>query len=176
VGQSFAFLGIQFRVRNDGQVQSNAGFTTLGADFAELIEADESVSPETESYQPGDVLVISPETGKLRKSNKPYSTLVAGIYSTKAAFLGNQGIADETSARMLPVALVGVVPTKVNAENGAIHPGDLLTTSSTPGYAMRASPVVVRGVKVYRTGTIVGKALEPLKNGKGVIKVLVTLR
>jgi hypothetical protein len=41
---------------------------------------------------------------------------------------------------------------------------------------MRASPVIVRGVRVYRTGTIVGKALEPLKNDKGVIKVLVTLR
>jgi hypothetical protein len=60
--------------------------------------------------------------------------------------------------------------------NGAIRPGDLLTTSRIPGYAMRASPILMRGVKIYRTGTIVGKALEPLKEGKRVIKVLVTLR
>lgn len=76
----------------------------------------------------------------------------------------------------MPVALVGVVPTKVTAENGVIRPGDLLTTSSTPGFAMKASPVVVDGVATYRTGTIVGKALETLGHGSGVINVLVTLR
>ncbi len=75
---------------------------------------------------------------------------------------------------MVPVALVGVVPTKVTAENGSIHPGDQLTTSSTPGYAMKASPVLVGGVEIYRTGTILGKAMSALKEGKGM--VLVTLQ
>ena len=157
-------------------MQSDIGFTTPAADFAELMERDESGSPETESSQPGDVLVISPETGKLRKSDQPYSILVAGIYSTKPGFLGNQGIEVVEPAQLVPVALVGVVPTKTSVENGAIHPGDLLTTSSTPGHAMKASPVLIGGVEIYRTGTILGKALEPLKEGKGVIKVLVTLR
>jgi hypothetical protein len=65
---------------------------------------------------------------------------------------------------------------KVDASLGAIQTGDLLTTSSTPGYAMKAAPVVVNGVEIYRTGTILGKALEPLDKGTGVIKVFVTLR
>jgi len=54
--------------------------------------------------------------------------------------------------------------------------GDLLTTSSTPGYAMRASPVTIEGITFYLPGTILGKALEPLEEGTGVILVLVTLQ
>ena len=100
-----------------------------------------------------------------------------GVYSTRPGILGAD---KEGTTRVdtddLPVAIIGIVPTKVSAENGAVRMGDLLTTSRTPGYAMRASPVVIHGVRVYRTGTILGKALEPLKSGKGVIKVLVTLR
>jgi hypothetical protein len=65
---------------------------------------------------------------------------------------------------------------KVDASLGAIRTGDLLTTSTTPGYAMKAAPVVVNGVEIYRTGTILGKALEPLDKGTGIIKVFVTLR
>jgi hypothetical protein len=65
---------------------------------------------------------------------------------------------------------------KVDASFGAIHPGDLLTTSSTLGHAMKASPVSVGGVEIHRPGTILGKALEPLENGTGVIKIFVSLR
>jgi hypothetical protein len=65
---------------------------------------------------------------------------------------------------------------KVDTSQGAIQTGDLLTTSSNPGYAMKAAPVVVNGAEIYRTGTILGKALEPLDKGTGVIKVFVTLR
>jgi hypothetical protein len=65
---------------------------------------------------------------------------------------------------------------KVDASLGPIQTGDLLTTSTTPGYAMKAAPVVVGGAEIYRTGTILGKALEPLDKGTGVIKVFVTLR
>jgi hypothetical protein len=77
---------------------------------------------------------------------------------------------------LVPVALVGVVPTKVSAENGAIQPGDLLTTSSIPGHAMKASPLVMNGISFYAPGTIIGKALQPLASGTGMIDVLVTLQ
>jgi hypothetical protein len=76
----------------------------------------------------------------------------------------------------VPVAIVGIVPTKVTAANGPIDVGDLLVTSSTPGYAMKASPNMVGGVAIYPTGTVLGKAMEPLAQGTGVIKVLVSLR
>jgi len=76
----------------------------------------------------------------------------------------------------LPLAVLGVVPTKVCAENGAINPGDLLTTSSLPGHAMKALPVTVGGMAIYQPGTLIGKALEPMSGETGVIQVLVTLQ
>jgi hypothetical protein len=65
---------------------------------------------------------------------------------------------------------------KVDASFGAIKPGDLLSSSGTPGYAMKAAPVVVSGVEIYRPGTILGKALEPFDKGTGLIKVFVSLK
>ena len=67
-----------------------------------------------------------------------------------------------------PVALSGMALCKVDAGYGSILPGDLLTTSPTPGHAMLALDP--------RPGTILGKALEPLDTGTGLIKVLVMLR
>ena len=99
-------------------------------------------------------------------------------------FLGDTEIAahgieyydSPSTQERIAVALLGIVPVKVTAENGQIQPGDLLTTSSAPGHAMKAKPVVINGVEIYPTGAILGKALEPWKQGPGVIKVLVTLR
>ena len=67
-----------------------------------------------------------------------------------------------------PVALSGMALCKVDAGYGSIMPGDLLTTSPTAGHAMRADDPP--------PGTILGKALEPLDTGTGLIKVLVMLR
>ena len=67
------------------------------------------------------------------------------------------------------LALVGRVAVKVSAENGPIRPGDLLVASSTPGHAIcaQSSP---------EPGTILGKALDDLESGKGIIEMLVMLR
>ena len=62
-----------------------------------------------------------------------------------------------------------LVPVKVSAENGAIQPGDLLVTSSIPGYAMQAGENPPQG-------TVIGKALEPLEDGTGFITMVVTLQ
>jgi hypothetical protein len=78
---------------------------------------------------------------------------------------------------MVPLGVVGVIPTKVSAENGAIRRGDLLVTSGTPGHAMRADPVVVGGVAIYPPGTVLGKALEEFDGpGTGVIRVMVNVQ
>jgi hypothetical protein len=69
----------------------------------------------------------------------------------------------------IPLAMIGVVPVKVSAENGPIRPGDLLVASAIPGYAMRAGPNPPQG-------TIIGKALEKWDVGTGVIKMLATLQ
>ncbi|MFQ6034173.1 MAG: hypothetical protein ACE5KR_04855, partial [Candidatus Bipolaricaulia bacterium] len=65
------------------------------------------------------------------------------------------------------LALIGVVPVKATTENGPIRPGDLLVSSSTPGYVMRC------GDPAECEGAIVGKALEPLESDMGVIEMLV---
>lgn len=151
----------------DGTVQSTA-FTGVvcGGDYAESVD----VTGSRTSYEPGDVLVIDPGTpGKFLKSAEAYSTLAAGIYSTKPGTVGRRQ-ATVKSPDEVPMALVGIVPTKVSAENGPIKAGDLLVTSSTIGYAMK-------GIDRSRlTGAVIGKALGPLDSGTGVIEVLVTLQ
>jgi hypothetical protein len=68
------------------------------------------------------------------------------------------------------------VPCKVTDENGPIERGDLLTSSSVPRHAMKAKPIVVDGQPIYRPGTLIGKALESLASGKGMVEIFVCLR
>ncbi len=150
----------------EGNGNGGVVYKSGGADFAELL-------PAAPGLEPGDVVVIGPE-GVLVRSSEPNQTNVAGVYSTAPGFLGGMTSEPEEDGRV-PVALVGIVPVKVSAENGAIRPGDLLTPSSTPGHAMKADPVNLGGMQIYRPGTIIGKALEPLDQGTGVIRVLITL-
>lgn len=157
-----------FRVDGNGHVYANGGFQPNGADFAESM----AVAGSSNKYAPGDLLVIDP-TGnrRLAIAQEAYSTLVAGIYSTKPGMLGSTHKIDEQSATPeVPLAVVGIVPCKVSTENGAIQAGDLLVTSSTPGHAMKGTD------RSRMLGAVVGKALEPLQEGTGVIQVLVTLQ
>jgi hypothetical protein len=66
------------------------------------------------------------------------------------------------------LAVATVLEVRVDAGFGAIRPGDLLTTSETPGAAKRATAA--------EPGTILGKALEGLEAGVGTIRVLVMVR
>ena len=153
----------------DGSVQTIAfNPANCGADYAESV----AVTGARTNYAPGDILVIDPKApGKFLKSNESYSTLVAGIYSTKPGFVGRQHPEDAKSkATEVPMAMVGRVPTKVSAENGPIQVGDLLVSSSTLGYAMKGTD------HSKMLGAIVGKAMGSLDSGKGVIEVLVTLQ
>ena len=151
---------IEFFVSNSGEVFADGAFHPGGADFAEMLPAP----PETE---PADVLVIA-EDGRLARSTSPYQRTVAGVHSTKPGFVGGGGEEDDLSGKV-PLAVVGVAPVKASAENGAIHPGALLATSSTPGHAMTAGPNPA-------VGTVIGKALGSLASGTGVIRMLVTLQ
>jgi len=151
----------------DGTTQSTAFTGVLcGGDYAESVDVTGSRS----SYEPGDVLVIDPNApGKFLKANQTYSTLVAGIYSTKPGTVGRRQTTAKTPDEV-PMAMVGIVPTKVSAENGPIRSGDLLVASSTLGRAMKGTD---RGLL---TGAVIGKALGSLDSGTGVIEVLVTLQ
>jgi hypothetical protein len=150
----------QFAVLSNGEVRSDVGFNTPAGDFAEML-------PAAVGVEPGDVLVIGPD-GTLIRSTEPNQTSVAGVYSTEPGFVGGQPVEGEVVGA-IPLAIVGVVPVKASAENGAIRGGDLLVTSSVPGHAMKAGPNPA-------LGAVIGKALGTLEAGAGVIKMLATLQ
>jgi hypothetical protein len=153
----------------DGTTQSTAWTgTTCGGDYAESVD----VSGDRTHYEPGDVIVIDPSApGKFLKSMEPYSTLVSGIYSTKPGLVGRRQAGDpKSSTTEIPMAMVGIVPTKVSAENGPIRTGDLLVASAMMGHAMKGTD------RSMLTGAVIGKALGNLDFGTGVIEVLVTLQ
>jgi hypothetical protein len=118
-------------------------------------------------YEPGDVVVIDPEaSGFVRLSYQAEDSGVVGVVAPGTSDAGGEVVAailgmggDGSDAAALVV--------KVDASFGAIAPGDPLTTSSTPGHAMKAS--------APKTGRVLGKALEPLGEGRGLIRVFVSL-
>jgi hypothetical protein len=153
-----------FRVeRTTGNVYADGNFTGGGADVAERIDV-------TEAVEPGDVVEIDPDNpGKFRKAREALSTRVAGVISTApGVVLGNKS-AEHNDARPI-LALAGRVPVKVTAKYGAIAVGDLLVSSPIPGYAMKCPE------KSQCIGAVIGKALEPLAEGSGLIEVQVVLR
>jgi hypothetical protein len=173
VGQTGSTEVQVVRIDGSGKGYFNNGTQTGGADYAESMHATHATT-----LHPGDVLTIDPRHGNsVQRSGSPNSSLVLGVYSTRPAVLavGTHRIGDALKAEV-PVAMMGVVPTKVIASNGAIRAGDMLTTSSLPGYAMKARPVFIQGIPFYRPGTILGKALAPLAHGKGTIRVLLMTR
>jgi hypothetical protein len=135
-------------------------FDASGSDVAEYYPTDQAL-------EPGDVVMADPRGGgRLVLSEGAYNTAVLGVVSTDPGMALGSG-EDEGQALL---ALIGRVPVKASAENGAIRPGDLLVTASTPGHAMRCE-----GVEQC-FGRTIGKALEGLESGSGVIQMLVTLQ
>ena len=163
-------LTVVGNVKIDGNLNIYNGATKImelgaGLDYAEGFD----VSAQ-DKIEPGSVLVIDPDNaGKLALSNKSYDTKVAGIVAG-AKGLGS-GVRLGAGQFDYDVALAGRVYCNVDATAEAVQPGDLLTTSATPGYAMKAASYV------RAQGAILGKAMESLEKGqKGQILVLVTLQ
>lgn len=131
-----------------------------------------------ESIEPGTVMVLN-QVGSLQQSYKEYDRKVAGIVSgageyRPAMVLGTGQDSQigrvKKNGKRLPIALIGKVFCKVDARSSPIETGDLLTTSSTKGYAMKANDPG----KAF--GAVIGKALGSIKEGLGMIPVLVTLQ
>lgn len=123
---------------------------------------------------PGMVVAIDPDKiGQMRVASQAYDKTVAGIISGANGIkpgitLRQEGtVADGT----LPVASIGRVWCWCDADaNGAIEAGDMLTTSDTPGHAMKVSD------HNRANGAVIGKAMSTLKSGKGLVLVLVSLK
>lgn len=156
------------RIDAAGKGFFNGGTQNSGADLAEAFDVEGSTS----EYEPGDILVISTDTDRtVEKSSKPYSHLVAGVYATKPGVLLTEETIDSELLDKVPMGVVGVIPTKVCLQGGAIKRGDLLVTSSKSGVAMKAD------MKKVKIGQVIGKALQDYnQNEIGKIKVLVNIK
>jgi trimeric autotransporter adhesin len=157
------------RIDATGKGFFNGGTQTGGADVAEFFD----VEGNRNSYEPGDVLVISQNSDrKVEKSSAPYSTLVSGVYATKPGLLLTEKDAvNDNFDAMVPMGVIGVIPTKVCLEGGAIKRGDLLVTSSIPGVAMKAD------LDKVKVGQVIGKALQDYNATEtGKINVLVSVK
>jgi hypothetical protein len=160
------------RIDKTGKGFFNGGTQPSGADVAELFDVEGTKS----EYEPGDVLVISESTDRtVEKSNSPNSTKVAGVYATKPGVTLTEKDMNESTDALVPMGVIGVIPTKVCLENGPIKRGDLLVTSSVRGKAMKA--IAPHGDGMFPAGVILGKALENYDgSGNGLIKVLVNVK
>ena len=157
----------QAKLDVNGTTRTKVVQITGGADLAEPFDVS------GDQIKPGYVVSIDPDRpGALRVSDRAYDKTVAGCLSGANGV--NPGLImqhEGTSANgQYPVALSGRVYCYADADFGAIAPGDLLTTSDTPGHLQ-----VVRDPDRAR-GAIVGKAMSALKDGRGLILVLVTLQ
>lgn len=77
--------------------------------------------------------------GSVVKAAKGNAAAAIGIISTKPGVLLGDITGLNLESAFKPVALSGRVPLKVNAENGAIEPGDRVTVSSAAGVGMKAN-------------------------------------
>lgn len=155
----------------EGRLTVNELQITGGADFAENF--DLSGAAMTAAAQPGMVVSIDPAApGKLALSSQAYDRRVAGVISGAGGVKPGMMMSQEGTLAygQHPVALSGRVYVWVDAAHGAIKPGDLLTTSPTPGHAMKAAN------PAKAQGAILGKAMTELKSGKGLVLALVTLQ
>jgi hypothetical protein len=147
-------------------IDGNAGDISLdNADCAEDFEVSEMSIVEA-----GTVMALN-DVGQLEQSTVPYDKRVVGVVSGAGDLKPGLILGRKTGLKdRLPIALMGRVHCKVDADYGSIEVGDLLTTSATLGYAMKASD------PARSFGAVIGKALRPLKNGRDLIPILVALQ
>lgn len=147
----------------EGSIRVADDVILAGADCAEDFDLEEGSIED-----PGTVLVLGSER-RLQHCSKPYDTraigVVAGANDQRPGIILGRHRHNPAQNRV-PVALTGTVWCRADATEGAIDPGDLLTTAARPGHAMRASD------PIRSFGAIIGKALTGLPSGLGLIPIL----
>jgi hypothetical protein len=161
---SKGFMGMCM-IPGTGPVQYAGVSCDVAFDLAEMY-------PSLEPTEPGDVLIVgypSSPAASVRKSTGPNDGRLLGVVSTspglvlegKHVYMAGDNTKLVTANKTV-VGLAGRVPVKVSMENGPIQVGDPLTSSSTPGVAMKAS----------RAGKVLGYALESMSmDGKVLVFV-----
>jgi hypothetical protein len=154
----------------EGNVEVTGDVILINSPKSGDLAEDFDLEDDPINGDPGTVLVID-SNGKLSAGVNPYDTRVAGVVS------GAGGLKPAIVLQRLagfrqrsPIALGGKAFCKVDASFGRITPGDLLTTSTTPGHAMKVLD------HARASGAIIGKALGSLDVGRGLVPILVALQ
>jgi hypothetical protein len=147
-----------------GNVSVDGDVTLTNADCAE----DFNISGG--DVEPGTVMVLG-DQDTLKPSEHAYDKRVAGVISGAGDYKPGIVLDKQPSQRKRSsISLLGKVFCKVDARYGSIAVGDMLTTSNTPGHAMKANDPF----KAF--GSVIGKALRPLREGQGLIPILIALQ
>jgi hypothetical protein len=170
-GHSVSGIGVYGRSETgiaghfEGDVEVTGDIRLQNGDCAEEFDIADAMIMD-----PGTVVVID-QSGAVVESQHPYDKKVAGVISgagdlKPGILLGRK----ESKNKRVPIALLGKVNCKVDAQYGAIEVGDLLTTSLTPGHAMKVND------PLRAFGTVIGKALRTFTSGTGSIPILIALQ
>jgi hypothetical protein len=149
----------RFKLSGDG------GYRAASGDVAEMFPASGEIAP-------GSVVVIDAQhRGAMSLSSAPYDRRVAGVVAGANEYRSAITLrAMDGALGKVPVTLTGTAYCLASNANGPIKAGDLLTTSSVPGHAMKVTD------HDAARGAILGKALEDLKGDKGQILILASLQ
>jgi len=142
---------------------STGDIELLNADVAEEFEIQPDCLAEV---SPGTVVVVD-ESGRLRPCDEAYDGRVVGIVAGAGQYRPGIVLDRKGGRNRLPVAMVGKVYCWVEADSEPVRVGDLLTTSGMKGHAKRASN------RLEAFGSVIGKALQTLTQGRALIPVLV---
>jgi fibronectin-binding autotransporter adhesin len=149
-------------------IDTSGNFRILGS-YSSLGTPDISESiPVTGDVEAADVVSADPGSEEHAiKTSIPYDPKAIGIISdgSSAFKIDSQSnnIGDPDTGKYL--VLAGRVPVKVTDEGGPVVPGDYLTSSSTPGYAMKAT----------HAGPTIGKSLGFFSGTSGTVMVQTNL-
>lgn len=149
----------------NGSIKLSGDILLTNADCAEDFNIGTDIAVE-----PGTVMVLG-EKGALFPCRHAFDKRVAGVVSGAGEF--KPGIVldkQDSKNNRQPIALLGKVYCKVDAQYGSVEIGDSLTTSPTPGHAMKV------GEPLAALGAMLGKALSPLQEGQGLIPILIALQ
>jgi hypothetical protein len=154
-------------VESSGRIVVPGDIMLANADCAEEFDVADDAAADAAATEPGTVMAVD-GAGALRPCESAYDRRVAGVISGAGDFRPAIVLDRRPSQRTrVPIALMGKVTCKVDASYAPIEAGDLLTTSPTPGRAMKATDPALS------LGAVIGKALRPLDAGQGAIPVLV---
>lgn len=177
VGQSLNGVGVfgtskhgpagvfQGKVAVNGDLEVTGDIRLVGGDLAELFET----RPAAQGCEPGTLMCLD-DDGRITPSERAYDTRAIGIVAGAGSYRPGLVLDSRCGEDARPIAMVGKTYCRVDASFGAIAVGDLLTSSPTPGHAMKASDTS------RALGAVVGKALAPMADGAGLLPVVVTLQ